>query len=397
MSRMIPYGKHYVDEADIAAVVDVMRHGWLTQGERIAEFERAVADYVGARYAVAVSSGTAALHLACMAGGLEEGEVAVTTPNTFVASANCARYVGANVALADIHPESLNLDADALAARCHSLRRVGAVVPVHFAGLPCDMDRIAPVARAHGARIVEDASHALGATYADGSRVGNCRYADATVFSFHPVKLIATGEGGMVTTNDPAIHRRLLRLRSHGINKEDDPLKIAALAGPADDLNPWYYEMQELGFNHRITDIQCALGLSQFRKLEQFLGRRRELARRYDTALADLPHVRRAQPADWGRHALHLYVLRVDFKALGVPRRAVMQRLRRAGIVTQVHYIPVHYHPYYRELGLAVERYTHAEAYYEEALSIPLYYSLSDEDQEHVVRLLKDALAGGAA
>ena len=388
----IPYGRHYVDEDDIRAVVDVMRHGWLTQGPKVADFERSIADYVGARYAVAVSSGTAALHIAAAAAGLGEGETAVTTPNTFVASANCALYVGAKAQFSDIDPATLNLDPVRLQRRCAELGRVKAVIPVHFGGLPCDMAAIKPIADRAGARLIEDASHALGATYAGGRRVGCCEHSDMTVFSFHPVKLMATAEGGMVTTNDEALYRDLLRLRSHGINKLDDAYAHPEEAYTDGEPNFWYYEMLDVGFNYRLTDLQCALGLSQFAKLPQFLARRRELALRYDRLLAGLPHIRPAQPDHRERNAHHLYVVRIDFDALGVSRNNFLHALRDRSILCQVHYIPVHMQPYYRRNGHAADSFPESEAYYRQALTLPLYYALSDERQDYVVAQLKEQL-----
>ena len=288
---MIPYGRHYIDEADVEAVVDVLRHGALTQGPRIAEFEEALARYVGARYAVAVSSGTAALHLACLAANVGPGDNVITSPNTFVASANCALYVGAKPQFADIDAGTLNLDPQCLAAKCKELKKVRAIIPVHFAGLPCDMPSIRAIADKYGSVVIEDAAHALGASYPDGARVGSCAYSHMTVFSFHPVKAIAAGEGGMITTNDEKLYRRLLRLRSHGINKANDPFENPGSAFENGESNRWYYEMQELGFNYRITDIQCALGLSQMRKLSGFLKRRREIVHHYNERFKNIESV----------------------------------------------------------------------------------------------------------
>jgi perosamine synthetase len=250
MNLPIPYGRHFLDEDDIEAVVDVLRHGWLTQGPKVPDFEAAVAERVGVRYAVAVCNGTAALHIACAAAGVSPGDVVVTSANTFVSSANCAAFLGATPDFVDVDPETLNLDPERLAERCAATGSVRAVIPVHFAGLPCDMQRITDIAERRGLTIIEDASHALGAAYDDGSPVGNCRFSDMTTFSFHPVKMITTGEGGLVTTNDEGLYRRLLRLRSHGINKLDDPFMNAANAHTDTEVNAWYYEMQELRYNY---------------------------------------------------------------------------------------------------------------------------------------------------
>lgn len=390
---MITYGKHHIDEDDIDAVVKVLRAGILTQGPVVPAFERAVADYVGARHAVAVASGTAALHLAAMAAGLGPGDTLVTSPITFVASANAGRYVGADVAFADIDPHTVNLSPASLADVVRGRDRVRAIVPVHFGGLPCDMVEIKAIADAAGAIVIEDAAHALGSRYPDGQAVGSCAHSLMTIFSFHPVKAIAAGEGGMITTNDDAMYRELLRLRSHGINKLDDRLECPERAATDGLPNPWYYEMQELGYHYRITDIQCALGLSQFAKIDRFIARRRELAERYDRAFAGMRHLAPAQPMGRERSGLHLYAVRIDFAALGTSRAAFMARLREGGIGTQVHYIPVPAQPYYQRLGFKPEDYPNALAYYEQALSLPLFYDLTDEQQERVIGLVRE-LAG---
>ena len=344
---MIPYGKHFLDEEDIEAVVRQLRDRTLTQGAVIDEFEQAMAQYVGARYAVAASSGTAALHLACAAAGLGPGDKVITSAMTFVASANCVLYVGASPTFADIDPDTLNLDPADLERRCRSLGRVAAVIPVHFGGLACDMAAIRALADRHDAKVIEDASHALGGYYAGGSRIGSCAHSDMTVFSFHPVKQITTGEGGMITTNDERLYRDLLRLRSHGINKGDDPLVLREHALTAGRRNRWYYEMQELGFNYRLTEIQAALGLSQLRKLDRFLERRRALVSRYDEAFRGNDHIRPTQLSGRSSSAHHLYVIRQD----RIPRNELMERLYEAGFITQVHYIPVPLHPYYQKLS----------------------------------------------
>jgi len=339
-----------------------------------------------------VSSGTAALHLACMAAGVGPGQRVVTSPITFVASANCARYVGADVVFSDIDAATLNL-APAALERClgqHS--RVAAIIPVHFAGLPCDMPAIHALAKRAGAYVIEDAAHALGATLPDGSRVGACRYSDMTTFSFHPVKHVAAGEGGMITTNDESIYQHLLRLRSHGINKGNDPYLVPEASVTGGDANPWYYEMQELGFNCRITDIQSALALSQFRKLDRFVDTRRQLALRYDAAFAAVPQLAPVQQAGRKRSAHHLYVVRMDFGRLGTSRAAVMGRLRERGIGSQVHYIPVPAHPYYRQMGYRTADTPNAADYYAEALSLPLFFGLEDAQQDLVVETLLVAI-----
>lgn len=379
---MIPYGRHYIDEDDIQAVVAQLRSGWLTQGNAVESFENAIKDYVGAKYAVAVANGTAGLHLAALAAGIGPGHSLVTTPITFVASANIAYYVGASAAFCDVVPETVNLAPQNLRKVLGETPDVKAIVPVHFGGLPCEMEEISQLARDAGACVIEDAAHALGARYPDGGLVGNCKYSDMTVFSFHPVKAIAAGEGGMITTNDEGLYRRLLRMRSHGINKLDDPFVHPGDAGP------WYYEMQQLGFNYRVTDIQCALALSQLRKLDKFLARRLELALRYDTAFGDMKNCRPAQASGRARSGLHLYILRIKFDAIGMSRAELMEKLRERGIGSQVHYIPVPAHPFYRARQFKPEDYPNANAYYSEALSIPLFYDLTDQQQQAVIEAI---------
>jgi UDP-4-amino-4,6-dideoxy-N-acetyl-beta-L-altrosamine transaminase len=390
---MIPYGKHHIDEEDIQAVVDVLRSGVLTQGPAVEGFERAIAEYVGVRYALAVSSGTAALHLAALAAGVAPGRSLITSPITFVASANAGLYAGGGVAFADIDPQTINMSPDSLKAALKTTPDVRAVIPVHFAGLPCDMPAIQSAADQAGAVVIEDAAHALGAQYPDGRRVGCCAYSLMTIFSFHPVKAIAAGEGGMITTNDERIYRKLLRLRSHGINKLDDPFEITEQAETDGVRNPWYYEMQELGFHYRITDIQCALALSQFKKLDRFIARRRNLVARYDEAFASRSNCRPAQVAGRGQSGHHLYVLRVDFNSIGLSRGRLMQELKARGIGSQVHYIPVPAQPYYRKLGHRPEDCPNAQKYYQEALSLPLYYDLEEDQQDHVIATLNAQLS----
>lgn len=386
---MIPYGKHFLESDDIEAVIGILKGGSLTQGPAVDAFEREIADYVGAKFAVAVSSGTAALHLAAMAAGLGPDSTLITSPITFVASANAALYVGANVAFVDIDPNTINMSPSSLRNALGEHPDTRAIVPVHFGGLPCDMLEIKAIADSAGAVVIEDAAHALGALYPDGARVGSCAHSLMTIFSFHPVKLIAAGEGGMITTNDETIYRKLIRLRSHGINKLDDSFIEVEQSITNGVLNPWYYEMQELGFHYRITDIQCALGLSQFRKIERFIARRAQLAKNYDMVFSGRELCRPAQPIpSEGRGGHHLYVLRIKFGELGISRADYMNELKKSGIITQVHYMPVPMQPYYRKLGFRPECYPNAVNYYNEALSIPLYYGLTDLEQEFVIEKL---------
>lgn len=389
---MIPYGKHHIDEDDIQSVVDVLRSGTLTQGSRVDAFERSVAEYVGAKYAVAVSSGTAALHLANLVAGIKSGNSIVTSPITFVASANAARYCGGDVLFADIDPLTINLSPEALKEILSKNSNIQAVIPVHFAGFPCDMASIKALADQAGAVVIEDAAHALGATYPSGKRVGCCENSLMTIFSFHPVKAIAAGEGGMITTNDESVYRKLLRLRSHGINKLDDPLLIKEQGTSNGVIYPWYYEMQELGFHYRITDIQCALALSQLKKLDTFIDRRRTLASQYDKFFTTMNQCSPIQIAGRLQSAHHLYVLRINFDSLNISRSQLMLYLRSQGIGSQVHYISVARHPYYRALGFIPEAYPNAEGYYKEALTIPLFYDLSDEQQNKILDALQEVI-----
>jgi perosamine synthetase len=390
MQPLIPYGRHYLDEDDIQAVTDVLRHGLLTQGPLVEQFEEAIAGYVGARFAVACASGTAALHMAAIAAGLGPRQTLVTSPITFVASANAALYVGADAQFAEIDGGTLNMSASRLAETVARHPETRVITPVHFAGLPCDMDAIKQVADSAGAVVIEDAAHALGATYPDGTRVGSCARSLMTMFSFHPVKLIAAGEGGLLTTNDEKIYRHLLRLRSHGINKLDDPLEVAELATTDGVPNPWYHEMQELGFHFRITDIQCALALSQFRKLDTFIRGRRALVSVYDEAFKTFTHLRPAQTSGRDRSGHHLYVVRIDFRSAGITRAKLMTELKARRIGTQVHYLPVPAHPHYRRLGHRPGDFPEALAYYSEALSIPLFYGLTSDQQGYVIDSLKE-------
>ena len=387
---MIPYGKHHIDEEDIQAVVNVLRSGILTQGPLIEQFEQEIARYVGARYAVAVSSATAGLHLAALAAGVGPGSTLITSPITFVASANAGLYAGAKVVFADIDPQTINMSPKSLKITLENNPNTKAVIPVHFAGLPCDMPAIRLLADNAGAVIIEDAAHALGASYLDGGKVGSCLHSLMTIFSFHPVKAIAAGEGGMITTNDEAIYRKLLRLRSHGINKLDDLLEMPSEAHTKGEINPWYYEMQELGFHYRITDMQCALALSQFKKLDQFISRRRTLAKNYDEVFSTFRNCRPAQNMGRDFSGHHLYVLRIDFNSLGISRANLMKELKEKGIGSQVHYIPVPMQPYYRKLGLNLEDLPDAINYYQEALSVPLFYDLKEAQQEYIATVFKD-------
>ena len=324
---MIPYGKHHIDEDDIQAVVQVLRSDYLTQGPVVEKFERAIADYVGVKYAIAVSSGTAALHLANLAVDMGPGRSAVTSPITFVASANSILYTGGTVLFADIDIDTVNMSPESLTDVFENNKNIRAVIPVHFAGLPCDMLKIKEISDKYGAVIIEDASHALGAAYPSGKMVGSCENSLMTTFSFHPVKAIASGEGGMVTTNDEMIYRRILRLRSHGINKLNDDLLNKSQSHTKDIKNPWYYEMQELGFNFRITDIQASLAMSQLSKINNFMRRRSNLASRYDSFFINYSEYFSVEFFNRDLSANHIYVIRLNLSKLKLTRAELMVKL----------------------------------------------------------------------
>ena len=359
------YGHQSIDEADIQSVVDVLRGDCLTCGPSVRAFEQAICAYTGAKYCVAVANATAGLHIAALAAGLGPGDEAITSPITFLSSANCIAFVGAKPVFADIDPETANIDPAEIGRRLSP--RTRAIIPVHFAGQSCDMARIAAIAKDNKLVVIEDAAHAIGSDYLD-SKVGSCRYSDMTVFSFHPVKTITTGEGGAVTTNDPELYAKLCALRAHGVHKDGEM------------AHTWEYEMRELGFNYRITDIQCALGVSQLRRLDAFKARRRAIVSYYNEHLG-LPHL---VERDFSNACFHLYPVLVE------NRRDFYFKAREAGLNLQVHYIPVHTQPYYRStFGYKPGDYPKSEAYYEKCISLPLYPSLTDEDVAEIVARLR--------
>jgi len=379
----IPYGRQTISEQDIEAVIDVLRSDWITQGPKIAEFEQAVADFCDVKYAVAVSSATAALHISCMALELGGGDRLWTSPNTFVASANCGLYCGAAVDFVDIDSIYYNLCPEQLERKLTEAKKSGTlpkvVVPVHLAGQSCDMARISDLAQIYGFSVLEDASHAIGAYYR-GKPVGCCEFSDLAVFSFHPVKIITTAEGGMVVTNRRDLYEKLIRLRTHGITRDADLMT-------EDAHGPWYYQQVGLGFNYRITDIQAALGWSQMQRLEEFCDRRRFLARRYDELLQGLPLTLPAQAPETNS-SWHLYIIRLNLAKVEQSHREVFEALRAANVGVNLHYIPVHTQPYYQQIGFRWGDFSQAEQYYREALSIPLYYGLQETDQDYIVERL---------
>lgn len=384
---MIPYGRQDITESDIKAVLDVLGSSHLTQGPAVPRFEQDVIRHSNAKYAVAVNSATSALHIACLTIGLGEGDWLWTTPNTFVASANCALYCGGRVDFVDIDPRTYNLCPVALEQKLIKAEREGrlpkVVVPVHFAGQPCDMRSIHALSQKYGFKIIEDASHAIGGLYLN-EPIGNCRYSDITVFSFHPVKIITSAEGGMAVTNDEKYAEKMALLRSHGITRTPS-LMTKPMEGS------WYYQQVELGFNYRMTDLQAALGSSQMSRLLHYVARRHELARRYDRLLSDLPLVTPWQSRD-GHSAFHLYVIRLELDQIQLSHVEVFEALRAREIMVNLHYIPVHTQPYYQAMGFAVGDYPEAEKYYAEAISIPLFPTLKESEQDYVVASLKELL-----
>ena len=380
---MIPYGRQHITEDDIAAVVDVLRSDFLTQGPKVPEFEQVVRQYCGANHAVAVNSATSALHVACVALDVGPGDLVWTSPNTFVASANCARYCGAEVDFVDIDPDTWNLSPARLAEKLEQAKQNNrlpkVVIPVHLCGQSCDMAAIHELSQQYGIHIIEDASHAIGGRYRD-EPVGHCRYSDITVFSFHPVKIITTAEGGLALTNDDQLASRMIRLRTHGITRNPDEMV-------GEPTGPWYYEQIELGYNYRMTDLQAALGTSQMKRLDEFVARRNEIAGRYDKLLADLP-VRCPTLIEDAYSAWHLYPVRLHKDKIQRTHREVFEGLREAGIGVNLHYMPVHLQPDYRKLGFAPGQFPESEAYGQNAISLPMFPGLTEADQERVVEVL---------
>lgn len=383
---IIPYGRQSIDDDDIQAVTEVLRSDWLTQGPSVPAFEAALAAYCGVPHCIAVNSATSALHIACQALGIGQGDIVWTSPNSFVASANCAKYLGADVDFVDISLATGNLcphqlERKLIQAKAEN-RLPKVVIPVHFAGQSCDMRAIHALSQTYGFAIIEDASHAIGGAYC-GSKVGGCHFSDMTVFSFHPVKVMTTGEGGAITTRDPQLAATLEKLRSHGITRDPSEMTIPA-------HGPWYYQQQTLGYNYRLTDIQAALGLSQLGKLDTFITERNRLARQYDSLLRDLP-ITALQQSDDCLNAYHLYIVNIN-DAQPEQRADVFSQLREAGIGVNVHYIPIHLQPYYQKMGYKQGDFPNAEAYYQSALTLPLYPRLTDEQQQYVVDVLSKLL-----
>lgn len=384
---MIPYGRQEITQADIDAVVAVLHSDFLTQGPQVPKFEETVANHVSANHAVAVNSATSALHIACMALSLGRGDWLWTSPVTFVASANCGLYCGAQVDFVDIDPHTYNICPKKLEAKLIESEKVGllpkVIVVVHLCGQSCDMVTIHALSQKYGFKVIEDASHAIGGKY-KGDYIGNCRYSDITVFSFHPVKIITTAEGGIAVTNSDELAHKMTLLRSHGITRD-----IACMTHDSD--GPWYYQQIDLGYNYRMTDLQAALGLSQMERLDSYVAIRHQLAERYQELLADLPITLPWQTPD-SYSALHLYVIRLNLNQLNKSHRQVFDSLRNQGIGVNLHYIPVHTHPYYQQMGFKKGDFPNSEQYYEEAISIPMFNAMSLEQQNEVVIALQHSL-----
>ncbi len=382
----IPYARQEINEEDIQAVGEILKSDWLTQGPTIEKFEQAVANYCGVKYAVAVNSATSALHIACLAAGLGQADALWTSPNTFVASANCGLYCGATVDFVDINSRTYNLDPACLEAKLLTAAQTGklpkVVIPVHFAGQSCAMAKIWTLANEYGFTVIEDASHAIGGTYRN-TPVGSCQYSDMAVFSFHPVKIITTAEGGIVVTNRKDLYDKLILYRSHGITRKPELMT-------EEPHGPWYYQMLELGFNYRMSDLQAALGVSQMARLDEFITKRHLLAERYRQELKDLPLILPWQQQDTCS-AYHLYVIRLPEKTAHTHKQVFVD-LRARGIGVNIHYIPVHLQPYYQHLGFKKGDFPNAESYYKTAISIPMYAALTVDDQSYVISSLKEVL-----
>ena len=392
--KIIHYGRQMIDDQDFESLLVSLDSNWLTQGPKVVEFEKAIANYAGAKYAVAMANWTCGLHMAVLAAGVGPGDYVITSPLSFVASSNCAVYVGAIPYFVDIDPKTLNLDPVKLKEACQKLgKKLKAIIPVHFAGAPCDMEKISAIAKDAGAVLIEDAAHALGGRYTTGEKIGNCRYSDMVGFSFHPVKNITTGEGGMILTDDVEIYRRLLRIRSHGITKENDKFFHPENATTKGLKNGWYYEMQEVGFNFRITDLQCALGLSQLGKIEKFASARLKWAKIYDQELPKLKNLKVMQDHLRDYSGNHLYVVKIDFARLKMARSELYAKFEEKGILLHLHYIPIYRQPFYEaNYKVDLADFKNTEKYYEEVVTFPLYSSMTQEEMERILTASRELI-----
>jgi UDP-4-amino-4,6-dideoxy-N-acetyl-beta-L-altrosamine transaminase len=391
--KFIPYGHQQIDSDDIREVVRVLKTDWITQGPKVRKFEEAFCKYTGAKYAVAVSSGTAALHIACLAGDIKKGDEVITSPITFVASANCVLYCGGKPVFADVEEGTINIDPKEIEKRIS--KRTKAIIPVHFAGHPADLEEIYDIAKKYNLLIIEDAAHALGARY-KREKIGSCKYSDMAIFSFHPVKSITTGEGGAVLTNRKDLYEKLLILRNHGITKDRTRFTVSAKSGSASGgrgsrfTGPWYYEQQYLGFNYRITDFQCALGANQLKKLDEFLERRRKIKDIYNQQLSKIDKIILPKEKECVNSSWHIYFIRLKNPA---KRKIVFDMLQKAGIGAQVHYIPIHLQPYYKkQLGYKEGDYPKAEDYYKRTLTIPIFPTMKPKDTKYIANTLNRIL-----
>ena len=391
--KYFTYGKHYLDQKDINSVVKVLKSTSLTQGPKIYETEKYIAKYVGSKYAVLVSSCTAGLHISYKALNLSSNSKTVLSPITFVSTANASLYCGSKVIFSDIDENTINISSKELAKTIKKNSKIKCVMPVHFGGVPCDMKKIKSLVKKKKIRIIEDAAHAIGAKYLSGERVGSCKYSDLTVFSFHPVKIVAGGEGGIVTTNSKKLYLKLLEYRSHGISKnEKEPFINKKEGYSKGKKNLWFYEMKELGFHYRQTDIHSALILSQMKKIGKFLKNRYEQAKRYDLFFKNHKNIQLVQQEYRKFSSNHLYVIKILFKNLKINRNEFMKKLRKLNIISQVHYIPLPYHPYYKKKGYNMNECKHAKKYYEKCLSIPLYYGLKIKEQSYIMHCISKTI-----
>jgi UDP-4-amino-4,6-dideoxy-N-acetyl-beta-L-altrosamine transaminase len=384
---VIPYARQSINQGDIDAVVEVLKSDYLTQGPVVPQFESAVAYLVHAKHAVTGNSATSLLHIACLALGVGKGDIVWTSPISFAASANCALYCGAEVDFVDVDPDTFNMSVTALAEKLETAKKTNSlpkvIIPVHMGGQSCEMEEISALARKHGISIIEDASHAIGGFY-NSQRIGDCAYSDITVFSFHPVKIITTGEGGMATTQNDSLAEKMRSLRSHGITRDEHDY-INASDGP------WYYEQQDLGFNYRLTDIAAALGISQLSRIDSFIETRNDIAKRYDSAFSTTK-IKMPRVLPECTSAFHLYICRFDFASANISRIQLFESLKQDGVMLNLHYIPIYRHPYYQKLGFIPSNFPHAEQFYAEAFSIPMFVGLDEKDQESVVSQLLNAL-----
>ena len=387
---MIPYGKQEITQQDIDAVVSVLHSDFLTQGPQVPKFEESIKQAVNAEYALAVNSATSALHIACLALGVGKGDLVWTTPITFVASANCALYCGADIDFVDINAQTYNLCADKLeqkliGAKIKNLPLPKVVIPVHLCGQPCDMEKIHILAQQYNFAIIEDASHAIGGKYKQ-KPIGNCEYSDITVFSFHPVKIVTTAEGGVATTNSKVLAQKMNLFRSHGVTRDE-----SLMTADAKDHGAWYYQQVALGFNYRMTEMQAALGVSQMSRLHDFVAKRNELAAVYDKLLENLPLITPFQIDD-SYSGRHLYVIRLKLDEIALSHKEVFEQLRENGLGVNLHYIPLHTQPYYQKLGFNIGQFSEAEMYYKNAISIPLFHTMTIEQQDKVITVLSEII-----